>query len=559
MKEKYFLYARKSSESDEKQVQSIDDQIKVMKQRAKSMWYNIVETFTESMSAKAPWRYKFNEMVDRLQKWEANWIIAWKLDRLTRNPIDTWTIQYMLQTWWLNNIITSDREYYPIDSWLLFSVETWMANQYILDLVKNVRRWMNSKYEKGIRPTNTPLWYLNDKNDRTIIKDSKRFKLVQKMWELMITWDYSAPKILEIANTKWGLRTRKTKNWPWKELSRASIYRIFNNIFYTWYFYYKWELIKGIHEPMISLDEFDRVQWLLWKKWSTRPKNYEYSYTWMIRCWECWNMITWELKKKYIKSKWEFKTYVYYHCTNRDKTKCSQKLIKVEYIESQILTILNWIEIIPEFKDFAINILKNSYKDELEKRTKKLDNLNNVIWKEESKLNRLTDLLLEETINSEEYKIKKISILLNIEKFKNERDKIDISWKKTIELTEKVFDFATWVKKSFLNWDLQKKKEIFSTLWQNFTLKDWKIALNIYPWFKTIRKSGTSKLIKKGSSEPIKNSTSFSKTNAILSQSNKWSEMWDSNSQPHAPKACALANCANLRFWYKKLKLLSNF
>ena len=33
----------------------------------------------------------------------------------------------------------------------------------------------------------------------------------------------------------------------------------------------------------------------------------------------------------------------------------------------------------------------------------------------------------------------------------------------------------------------------------------------------------------------------------------KWSEMRDSNSQPHAPKACALANCASSRKkreWY---------
>lgn len=89
---KYFLYVRKSQESDERQVQSIEDQINVMKKRANDLWLNIVDVLTESMSAKAPGRYRFNEMIERIKNKEANWIIAWKLDRISRNPVDSWTI-----------------------------------------------------------------------------------------------------------------------------------------------------------------------------------------------------------------------------------------------------------------------------------------------------------------------------------------------------------------------------------------------------------------------------------------------------------------------------------
>ncbi len=523
---KYFLYARKSSESDEKQVQSIDDQLKVMKLRAKSMWMKIIDIFTESMSAKAPWRYRFNEMIERIKKWEANWIISWKLDRLTRNPIDTWTIQYMLQTWELDIISTNDRDYFPVDSWLLFSVETWMANQYILDLIKNVNRWMNSKYEKGIRPTNTPLWYLNDKNERTIIDDPKRFHIVRKMWDLMITWNYSAPKILKIANEKWWLKTRKNKRWPWKELSRAWIYRIFNNIFYTWYFYYKWELKEWIHSSMITLEEFDRVQEILWRKWVTRPKNYEFSYTWMIKCWDCWNMITAEIKNKYIKSTWDFKKYIYYHCTNRNKNECTQKNINIDNLEIQIISILNKLEIIPEFKEFALKLLKNNYSWEVKKRIKKLENINNIILREEKKLKKLTDLLLEEIIDNDEYKKRKFDLIKSIEKIKQERGRIDISWKKNLELTREVFEFSVWVQKVFNSWDLQKKKEILSTLWQNFILKDWLLGLDIHPWFKTIIKNGWLQMFNSSSTEPTKNSTSSRRTDTISVDCIKWWRVW---------------------------------
>jgi len=51
---KFFLYARKSTEGDERQAQSLHDQINIMTKRAKSLGIEIIEVFQESMSAKAP-------------------------------------------------------------------------------------------------------------------------------------------------------------------------------------------------------------------------------------------------------------------------------------------------------------------------------------------------------------------------------------------------------------------------------------------------------------------------------------------------------------------------
>lgn len=138
---KYILYARKSSESDEKQVQSIDDQIDFCMKRAQSYGLEIVKMFTEEKSAKDPNARKvFQEMMEMIRDKKADSIICWKLDRLTRNPVDTGLIQYSLQKELLKSIVTSDREYLPQDAGLLFSVETGNANQFIMDLSKNTKR-----------------------------------------------------------------------------------------------------------------------------------------------------------------------------------------------------------------------------------------------------------------------------------------------------------------------------------------------------------------------------------------------------------------------------------
>lgn len=151
---KYVLYARKSTESDERQIQSIDDQVDYWTRRAREFGdMEIVRVYTEERSAKAPGnRPEFEKMFREIERGRIDGVLCWKLDRLTRNPVDSGTVQYALQRGRIERIVTSDREYRPEDSGLIFSVETGMANQYILDLSKNVRRGMKGKAARGWYP-----------------------------------------------------------------------------------------------------------------------------------------------------------------------------------------------------------------------------------------------------------------------------------------------------------------------------------------------------------------------------------------------------------------------
>jgi len=81
-------------------------------------------------------------MLELIEKTDGVSIVCWKLDRLSRNPVDSGTIQYALQTGKITSIITSDRIYQKEDAGLMFSVETGMGNQFIIDLSKNTKRGM---------------------------------------------------------------------------------------------------------------------------------------------------------------------------------------------------------------------------------------------------------------------------------------------------------------------------------------------------------------------------------------------------------------------------------
>ena len=73
----YFLYARKSTDVEDKQVRSIEDQLAVLRTLAKQEGLNIAEEFVEKQSAKMPGRPIFNEMLARIERGEAQGIIRW--------------------------------------------------------------------------------------------------------------------------------------------------------------------------------------------------------------------------------------------------------------------------------------------------------------------------------------------------------------------------------------------------------------------------------------------------------------------------------------------------
>lgn len=508
---KYFLYARKSLEDDGKQIQSIPDQIFAMRKKAKSLWITIVRTFEEKKSAKSPWRPVFNEMIEGLRRWEAEWIVTWKLDRLSRNPIDSGTIQYMLQTWELEIIVTNDRNYADVDAWLLFSVESWIWNQFILDLKKNVKRWLDYKTWRWIFCAMAPEWYLNNKANATIEIDPERFDLVKKMWEYMLSWNYTVKQIMHIANEDWGFRRRKKKKLWGNKLMLSGMYRMFNNVFYTWDFMWKGEIKKGTHKPMITYDEFYRVQEMIWEKWiHIAQKTREFAYTGFVKCWECGSAITATEKHKTILSTGEERIYVYYHCTKRKQgcQDCTQKPIKLNDLEEQINALIVNLEILPEFKKWWLEILKKDFQNEITMKEAVQKKLQSSIDSSEKKLKNLTEALISELIEKEEYLITKNQINADINQYKSKLWKLYSDKDESFESTEKLFEFISLAKTKFNHWDLQTKKEIFRSLGLNWTLKDWKLHWLAYPWVQPIQKFNSEENGKKSPLELIKKCTS---------------------------------------------------
>ncbi len=487
---KHFMYVRKSSEGEDRQVQSIPDQIRLLTKRAEDLGIRVIEIIEESKSAKSPYaRPLFTRMVERIEEGEAEGILCWEFNRLSRNSVDSGKLQWLLQQGTLKSILTVSREYKPDDNALLLSVESGSANQFILDLKKGVRRGLNSKLEKGDAPIMAPLGYENTKievrGENYIIVDPERFSIVRRIWDLMLTGSYTPPQILELANNEWGLRTRKTKRKGGKPISRSTIYRILTDPFYAGLFVYRGETHQGNHTPMITLDEFDRVQLLLGREGRPRPKTHLFAYTGIMRCGECDSAITATERIKFNKEENRLKTYSYYHCTRRKQgTNCSQrKYIPVENLEEQIERKIMGMTILPEFKDWALEILKAEHGQETEDRTKLYESQQSALTELFKQLDRVVDLHIRELIEEAEYIKRRKELKEKITLLEAKLSDTSSRAKEWIDLTERTFNFACYAHLNFLNGDLQTKKEILTALGQNFVLKDGEILISPNSWF----------------------------------------------------------------------------
>ncbi len=494
---KYFIYARKSSESDEKQVQSIGDQTLIMSGIAKSYGLKVVDTITESKSAKEPHgRPEFEKMMERIKKGEAQGILVWKIDRLSRNPIDSATIQWLLQKEVIASIRTPDREYRPEDNALLLSVESSMANQYIRDLSKNVKRGLKSKLDKGWMPTTAPLGYLNTKTEirgeNYIIKDTPRFDLLRKGWDMLLTGNYNVVQVMNQLNA-WGLRTRTRKKSAGRPLPKSTVYRIFNNAFYSGIIPYKDLYVQGKHPPMITVEEFDRVQKLLGKKGKPRPNRYEYAYTGEIICGECGGVISATFKEKLNKETGKLKPYILYYCVcaRKYKEKCAERhYTNSEIIDETIEKELESFTILPEFRKWALDILAEHNDKEISDRTTIYESQQKVLNDTQKQLDNLTQMRLKDMVDDGEYNREKTRLKNELAVMHTKMKGTEQRAQSWLKLTEDTFDFACYAHKAFLIGDVQTKREILSTVASlNPTLKNHIFNIKAVEWLVPIKES----------------------------------------------------------------------
>lgn len=342
----YCLYARKSSEDDERQALSIDSQIKEMAIQAEAQGLKVTEIRKESHSAKfSGQRPVFEQTIEDIRKGLFTGILSWAPDRLSRNAGDLGSLVDLMDQGKLVEIRTHGQVFTnsPNDKFLLMI----LCSQAKLENDNrgiNVKRGMKTKCELGFRPNMTPLGYLNDhysgKGQKKVFVDKKRAPIIKQAFE-KVAAGASGREVYDYMRLA-GFKTKSGK-----DITLSGVYRMLNNPYYCGIFEFpvgsgKW--YKGSYKPIITRELFDAVQKKMVVAPKSKPGTKQFDFIKLFKCGRCGSGITAQDKYKQTK-KHGRRRYVYYHCTQGRDFYCPEPYIREEKLVEALLKLLGRLTI----------------------------------------------------------------------------------------------------------------------------------------------------------------------------------------------------------------------
>lgn len=192
---RYVLYARKSTESAERQIRSLDDQIKECREFADRMGFKIYKIIKESESAKEPGiRPQFKMMLEDINKGKYDAILAWHPDRLARNMKEAGEIIDLLDQEIIKALkfvsFTFDNS---ASGKMLLGIAFVLSKEYSDKLSDDVKRGIKRSLEEGKYIHHPKKGYYKDRNQYlrpdgenfTILKEAFQMRLGKKpLWEI---------------------------------------------------------------------------------------------------------------------------------------------------------------------------------------------------------------------------------------------------------------------------------------------------------------------------------------------------------------------------------------
>lgn len=462
---KYIIYCRKSTESEDRQVLSIDSQEKELLDLASNNNWYISKIYKESKSAKEPGRSIFNELLSFIEKSNEEYcILVWNLDRLARNSVDGGRIIYLIDKGMIEEIRTPSKFFRNnSDDKFLMSLLFGFAKKYVDDLSVNVKRGNKAKLEKGGWPGSAPLGYINDKHKKCLVIDQEKAYFVKRCFELYSTGRYTVAELLKIL-TEEGLRSRNNTI-----VSKSNIHKLLQNTFYYGLMFNNGNYYQGNHDPLISKSLFDSAQLVLKRKVHFKKEKHFFHLRGMFTCAVCGCSLTATRKKGHD----------YYYCTNGKKT-CSEHkhYIRSEKLDNYLVGLFDkvaideeWVNIVYEASGQKLRMNKESKGQSQENLLKQLESIRR-------KQNILLDSFVSMTTPKEIYASKmkdlrdeEMAIKEHLTKFDQDKNRDELVLNK---IKEVLLD-ASKAKQEYLEGSPEKKNIVANKLLWNLSVQNQKV------------------------------------------------------------------------------------
>ena len=143
----------------------------------------------------------------------------------------------------------------------------------------------------------------------------------------------------------------------------STVHSILRNRLYTGWFEWNGKLYQGKHEPLVSVEAWERVQGVMDGRNASKHRRmtHDFAFSGLIACARCGCSVVGEIKKQ---------KYIYYHCTGyADKCRgepasCRRKYVREEVLEQQFTAMLGQLRFDYEVLNWVREALHASHADE---------------------------------------------------------------------------------------------------------------------------------------------------------------------------------------------------
>ena len=463
-------------------------------------------------------------MVNDIEKDKGkNGILVWDIDRLTRNPVDSGTIRWLLQQGIIYCVKTPIREYYPQDAGLLMALEEGRACDFLIRHSRNVKRGMEHSVINGRWPGNVPIGYKYHHKKKNIVPIKNKAEIALKIFEKYSTGRYGIRWVSRTLE-EFGIVNKYGRRW-----SNSRVQTFLSNKLYIGVMTWNGVSYKGKYETFISTELFNKVQKVLKKKSKPRRvrKGHNFAFCGIFRC-SCGSMIT---------AQWARGNgglYCYYRCADKTGT-CKEKYLQDHLLVGQCIEALKPLAITEQ----ESSSIREAINDIVENDNKSIEETTKGIKKElisiQDKLDNLTDKYIDEVVDEDSYK--SATARLVAKKARLSEEKRRLLKEQSFYWIEPAFDYINSLE-SIAKLDSKSSKEEIAKLVQevglNHKISDKKISFALGEL-----SDYTASFLALKRKESAGNPCSH---NEKSSQCSSWWALQGSNLRPTGCKPVALAN-----------------
>jgi site-specific DNA recombinase len=474
-KTKAFIYLRKSQDREDRQVLSIEGQLKIARKLVEQHCLAPNYLPREEQSAYKKGRPIFNDMMDKIEDGEVRHIVCWDAKRLSRNPYDAGRIIGAMSDDKLLSIITDGQIFHatPTDMFYL-TILLGMSKKESDDTSAGVHRGYSTKYERGEYPSYAPTGYINIKigHNRNIAPDPDRAPIYLKVCEEAASGKYTFDELWKYARDDLGFTSRYGQ-----PIKRSSLWSMLQNSLYYGYYKHGGEWHWGEYERIISQDLFDRVQLAMgWRKQQTRntTKGAFYPYK-LLTCAHCGHNLTAYTKPKKLVNG-QIAYYTYYVCTRKSKiTKCREPQIDEPSLKEQFENLISPMQITKEEAHECLELIRHFHREMTENRAVRLADWRKEQKETEKRLAQLLEMRMSKELNHEEFMQHKQTLNEQMVRTKQQIDQTHSNADRWLELAEELFSSAVNIVDTFKIANEQEKRQILLELGSNWQMSNKKV------------------------------------------------------------------------------------